>query len=337
LLSERTADGQNGWYQACDRLGETASYLEDLRRAWRLAERAPPWFRHRLAAFARQCLFALVNASLNSLAGNTAPALLAEVVARQIWTPTQGLACARQIAQARQRARSLILLAPSLPPHLRADALQRSEESNPAARRARSQGPSVCGNSRTCLAHLECPREALEVARAIEQPRTRVQALAGLARHLPQPFRRQARRDPGVRDLLRAARLEERPDPDGGPEAQAALPTDVRATARLGLARRIAGSWPPEEALSINPIFFRRPRSRWPAGRFAGGRGPAAGVGPPAGGARGGGSMVRDPASRARALEALAPDLPDPLLREGPASRPGALETTTNASRPCLG
>jgi len=38
LLHEETPEGQNGWYEAREQLGQTAGYLEDVRTAWRLAE-----------------------------------------------------------------------------------------------------------------------------------------------------------------------------------------------------------------------------------------------------------------------------------------------------------
>ena len=40
LMCEETAEGRNGWYGACERLGQVAGYLNDVDRAWRLAEEA---------------------------------------------------------------------------------------------------------------------------------------------------------------------------------------------------------------------------------------------------------------------------------------------------------
>jgi hypothetical protein len=38
LLQEETSEGQNGWYEACTRLGKLSVFVTDLARAWRIAE-----------------------------------------------------------------------------------------------------------------------------------------------------------------------------------------------------------------------------------------------------------------------------------------------------------
>jgi hypothetical protein len=91
LMREETAEGRNGWYEACERLGQVAGYLSDVDRAWRLTEKA---FADRRSpiAIGLQCRYALITASLCSLAGNISPALLAALVAKGIWPGPQGLA-----------------------------------------------------------------------------------------------------------------------------------------------------------------------------------------------------------------------------------------------------
>ena len=65
----RIAEGANGWYQACERLGQTASYLADVARAWRLAELSSP-VPGTADGPGFQCRYALIATSLKSLAGN---------------------------------------------------------------------------------------------------------------------------------------------------------------------------------------------------------------------------------------------------------------------------
>jgi hypothetical protein len=75
LLREETAEGQNGWYQARDRLGQTAGYLEDVVRAWRRAEAA--------GDVGMQVRCALCRSSVASLSANISAVLLDD----GIWSP----------------------------------------------------------------------------------------------------------------------------------------------------------------------------------------------------------------------------------------------------------
>jgi len=69
---------ENVWYTVHERVGDTSGYLSGVDRAWRLAEEA---FADGGApiAIGLQCRYALITASLCSLAGNIPPALLAYV------------------------------------------------------------------------------------------------------------------------------------------------------------------------------------------------------------------------------------------------------------------
>jgi hypothetical protein len=91
LLACETAEHRNVWYAAKEFRGDTAGYRADILRAWRLAE----------AAYARQpspiaiglqCHYALVLASLNSIAGSIPHALVTRLVEVGEWSPQQGLA-----------------------------------------------------------------------------------------------------------------------------------------------------------------------------------------------------------------------------------------------------
>ena len=157
LMREETAEGRNGWYEARERLGQVAGYLSDVDRAWQLAEEA---FADRGSpiAIGLQCRYALITASLNSLARNIPPTLLAALVEKGIWPGPQGLAYVRQLQEPELRTGALAALAPRLAPTERDQAL----------------------------------REALEAARAIGDEGSRSEALAALAPHLTEPWLRQA-------------------------------------------------------------------------------------------------------------------------------------------------
>ena len=120
LLRESTAAGHNGWYEACEGLGLTANFVTDVARAWRLAEEG--YAEEPLVAIGLQCRYALITASLNSLASNLPPALIAALVQKGHWQPIQGLAYVQQIQQASSRATAMVALAPCLPESLLSEA-----------------------------------------------------------------------------------------------------------------------------------------------------------------------------------------------------------------------
>ena len=78
LLGETAETGRNGWYEARDRLGQTAGYISDVRQAWDLADRAAA---ESLSPqiMGWQCRYALITASLNSVSDIPGELLLALV------------------------------------------------------------------------------------------------------------------------------------------------------------------------------------------------------------------------------------------------------------------
>ena len=106
LLKEETAAFRNGWYHVREELGQVAGFMSDVGRAWRLTETA-----YEDAAFpfavGLQCRYALVTASINSLARNLLPRFLAALVDRGIWPISQALAYARQVPDYLQRRKRL--------------------------------------------------------------------------------------------------------------------------------------------------------------------------------------------------------------------------------------
>ena len=104
----------NGWFEARERLGQTAGYLADLARAQALAGGVRDTL-GRDAGLA--CRYALMRASLRSIAGSIPPGLLARLVALGRWSVAQALAYFDSMSPS-DRTKAL----PALAPHLDASA-----------------------------------------------------------------------------------------------------------------------------------------------------------------------------------------------------------------------
>ena len=145
LLQEETKSKQNGWHSKCDSLGKPAIFVQDVARAWRLAE--AEYETNPSRAIGLQCRYALITSSLNTIAGNIPPELIAVLLEKKVWTSTQGLAYARQVQSISQRVQSLSKLALYFP---------------------------------------EIWLEALSAARSIGNEKYRADVLSSLAPHLPE-------------------------------------------------------------------------------------------------------------------------------------------------------
>lgn len=144
------ASRANLWYRLWIEAGELTGFDDDVRRAWRAAERtdrahsdAGQPSRH--AGLGMR--YVLVLASLNSRVASFPPALLATLVRTREWSETRALAVARRMPDPAHRARALAALAPFV--------------------------------GRTAW------EEAVAVARSIDGPEERAEAMVGLARACP--------------------------------------------------------------------------------------------------------------------------------------------------------
>jgi len=195
-------EGRNLWFTVQEGEGQSAVFLEDVRRLW-------AWARTEDARAAAQgnkaphlgteIRCALIEASLHSLAGNIPPALLAALVEKRVWTPAQGLAYARQVPDPWQRAEALEKLAPHLPENLLARALAAARGIRDAGDRAQALAalaPHLPPDERP-----QVLAQALAAARGIRDAGDRAQALAALAPHLPPDERPQV-----LAEALAAAR-----------------------------------------------------------------------------------------------------------------------------------
>jgi hypothetical protein len=213
LLAEETATGQNGWYEVQDRLGQTAAYLKDVVRAWRLAE----ILTDDIGAGGRgkeigwQCRYGLITASLNSQAKNISPELLVRLVEKGLWSATRGLAYARQMPESDQRAVALARLVPYLPESERKAALHQALAASEQIWYKEVRARVLAG----LVPHLPEPERelvlgpALVAARQIENEEYRAEALARLAPHLPEPLLRQALAAAGEMQVFQVRALTE--------------------------------------------------------------------------------------------------------------------------------
>lgn len=169
LLALGTSEQRNAWYEAEEAIGNTAGFLADVGRAWRIAEKAyAPTEEMRAAeTFGRQCRYALITASLHSVARSIPAEFMVALAEKDVWGATQAMAYARQIPDSKQRAESLAALAVHLP--------------ESAATK------SMC--------------EAFEAAREIPDKHWRALTLTTLARRLPDPLKGRA-----LREAVAAAR-----------------------------------------------------------------------------------------------------------------------------------
>ncbi len=181
LLREETQTGTNGWYYAQERLAQTASYLTDINRAWELAELN--WTEPALPKIVGlQCRYALISASLNSLAANLPVKLLIALIRKNVWTPEQGLAYALQSSNPDLKACLLTKLVNCLPPDLKELAFLKALA---AAREIRSEYDRAYALITLADKLPSVLPEALTAAKEIQSEYNRVKALSALADKLP--------------------------------------------------------------------------------------------------------------------------------------------------------
>jgi hypothetical protein len=109
---------KNAWYAAQKSADDVSGYVNDVERAWRLARAS------QVSPASLSVRYALITASLNSLAQNITPALLKLLVETKTWTVSQAWVYARQAPDAQQRAEALILIHPYLPSSLQDECIR---------------------------------------------------------------------------------------------------------------------------------------------------------------------------------------------------------------------
>jgi hypothetical protein len=112
LMAMSDAHGRNAWFEACDRIGQPAIFVEDVARAWKLAEQH--YEQNPTESIVLQCRYALMTATLNSLIANLPIGMMAEFVKRDFWTVEQAWDYVEQMQDEDKIAEAIQALAPYL-------------------------------------------------------------------------------------------------------------------------------------------------------------------------------------------------------------------------------
>ena len=175
-------DGKNAWFKVKDDEADTAGFLADVELAWSQADEA--YDRERGKSIGLQCQYALVEASINSLA-RIPIALMMALVQHQYWKSAKALAYTRQIPDPKERFESLTALAEQVPDSepLKNQVLQFALQ---AAQAIENEYPRA--EALTALADKlpEALPKALEAAQSIEDEFARAKALTALGDKLPE-------------------------------------------------------------------------------------------------------------------------------------------------------
>ena len=180
LAGAQRAD--NAWYLAHEHAGQPAAYLDDIRHALGLAEQATDdALRHDEPAtsIGLELRYALITASIVSIAARILPAVLVALIDKQRWTPARALSYARQLPSPDAKAQVLSGLAP----HLLAEELATALDLAHTITK-----PGSLAQALTSLAPYLPPDQlaaAVELAHTITDPGSLAQAVAGLAPYLP--------------------------------------------------------------------------------------------------------------------------------------------------------
>ncbi|MEU1183848.1 NB-ARC domain-containing protein [Streptomyces sp. NPDC005820] len=187
LISLTAADGHNAWYETKRDRGDVAGFLSDVTTAWQLAESAcdSDDTGRTAESIALQIRYALITASLNSLARNNPPELLAAALAQDVRGAREVLTYAARVPDPAQRCAALAALAPHLPDELIHEALAAAEATaeSDAEEDVRATAIGRLAARLTEFGHAEEGRAAVE---RLKNPALRATALAITAAHRPE-------------------------------------------------------------------------------------------------------------------------------------------------------
>jgi hypothetical protein len=113
LLRETRADGRNGWYEACDAIGQPAQFVSDLGRAWRLAEEL--YEQNPTDSIVLQCRYGLVKTTISSISKNIPAELVAKFVEHSLWSVAKGISYIKHMQPSQEKARAIIAIEPFIP------------------------------------------------------------------------------------------------------------------------------------------------------------------------------------------------------------------------------
>ncbi len=113
LLALETSAHSNAWFEAKQAYDDIQGYLDDVSRAWQLAEEdyLPTDESQEARSLGLQVRYALITSSVHNLISNVPPTLLAALVEKGIWTPLRAFEYAKRASHS---AEALQRLAPYL-------------------------------------------------------------------------------------------------------------------------------------------------------------------------------------------------------------------------------
>jgi hypothetical protein len=111
-----TSRAVNLWYEYRESRNDISGYLSDITRAWHLGTQIHTENHNLAPGLPLQFRYALITASLHSLAGTIPPQLLVAAVEKGAWPTVQALSVARHITNVKRRTEALIGLVPYLHP-----------------------------------------------------------------------------------------------------------------------------------------------------------------------------------------------------------------------------
>ena len=173
LMAMSDKHGRNAWFEACDRIGQLAIFVEDVARGWRLAEQEYP--QDQTESIVLQCRYALIRATLNSLINNFPVGMMVQFISADFWTIEQAWAYVEQMQDEKKIAEAIQALTPGLSKPLFQAAIRKARSIQDEDSRAKvlNNLAALDGADLTAL---------LEAARTIKSEDSRAKVLNNLAR-----------------------------------------------------------------------------------------------------------------------------------------------------------
>jgi hypothetical protein len=187
VLYEENTDGKNAWYHVREKLGQTSGYVEDISRAWQLAEDSSKdnidngQKAHTLDLEIR---YALITASINSISANIPIRLLLQLVENGIWTDAQSLAYIRQIPDLRIRADAVSSLSMQFKKASNKNGLKKALEIAREIGNDDERSRAIA----TIAFTMQDPVDALKIIDEISHEYAKAWLLARVAPKLPEPL-----------------------------------------------------------------------------------------------------------------------------------------------------
>ncbi|MFO1372962.1 MAG: hypothetical protein U1F42_11440 [Candidatus Competibacteraceae bacterium] len=186
LLALETHTRRNAWYETHDNAGDVRDFLQDIDRAWHLAEQAF-LIEQSPVYLGLQCRYALITASINSITDRVTAAHMVALVENEVWPTRHVLAYAHQAPHEEQRLEVLTAIVPYLSNQELQQALATTRSLSDPKNRA--QGLVTLARYVAEPLHNQFLQEALDAVRTVQSSGDRALILEWLAKFFPPPIR----------------------------------------------------------------------------------------------------------------------------------------------------